>query len=97
MAFTLTPWSNWKYNRTPIWWSDHNKVKHRRSEHFSKAHLKNVLNASAGLLLLTVCFYRLKPDVKFLDPPPSLFKPDRAFAPIELVLGRGAALMVRPE
>ena len=96
-GLSLTPWSNWQSEDTPIWWSDHNKVKHGRSDHFDLANLQNVLNASAGLLLLTVCFYRLTPDVKLLDPRPSLFIPDRSFAPIELILGKGAALLVRPE
>jgi len=96
-GLSLTPWSNWQSDRTPNWWSDHNKVKHRRTENFGRANIKNLLNASAGSLLLTVCFYRLTTDVKFLDPPPTLFKPERSFAPIELVLGRGAVLSVYPE
>jgi len=94
-GLSLTPWSNWQSNGTPSWWSDHNKVKHRRSEYFGRANLKNVLNASAGLLLLIVCFYRLKTNVKFLDPPPSLFTPDRSFAAVELIFGKGAALCIR--
>ena len=95
-GLSFTPWSNWQSEVTPIWWSDHNKVKHDRSDHFGHANLKNVLNASAGLLLLTVCFYRLTTDVQLLHPPPSLFIPDQSFAPIGLILGKGAALMVRP-
>ena len=27
-GLSLTPWSNWQEDNTPIWWSDHNKVKH---------------------------------------------------------------------
>ncbi|MBM9515229.1 hypothetical protein [Desulfogranum marinum] len=94
-GLTLTPWANWQSDNTPNWWTDHNKVKHRRSEHFEKANLKNLLNASAGLLLLIVCFYRLTTDIRLLDPPPQLFKLNREFVPVELILGCGAALVLR--
>jgi len=96
-GLSLTPWTNWQSDYTPNWWSDHNKVKHHRSEYFDRANVENLLNASAGLLLMTVCFYRLTTDVELLEPPPTLLKPERTFAPIELILGVGAALIVRPK
>ena len=92
-GLTLTPWTNWQSDRTPGWWSDHNKVKHRRSDYFPLANLENVLNASAGLLLLTVCFYRLTANVFSIEPAPSLLKPDELFAPIVIIAG-GPALRV---
>jgi len=57
-GLTLTPWDEWKTpNSPPIWWQENNKVKHHRSEHYSKATLKNVLNAIAGLLVLLLYYY----------------------------------------
>jgi hypothetical protein len=60
---TLKPWSNWslvKNPKNPLWWRSYNKVKHERSEHFSDANLKNVLNAMGGLLVAAFHFYKLK-------------------------------------
>ena len=55
----LTPWLNWEKNTNPpIWWKANKNVKHHRSEHFSQATLKNLLNAVAGLLLLLVLYYQ---------------------------------------
>jgi hypothetical protein len=42
-GLTHRPWGNWAANQPPIWWSDHNKVKHQRDQHFDKATLKNCL------------------------------------------------------
>ncbi len=72
-GITLTPWSNWQQNRSPDWWSDHNQVKHQRSEHFASAHLKNVLNAVGALFLLLVVYYREQADLRRLVPAPTLF------------------------
>ena len=69
----LTPWLNWQQDKSPDWWSDHNKVKHRRGEHFNKANLKNVLNAIGGLFLVLVLFYRGQTERHRLVPAPSLF------------------------
>jgi hypothetical protein len=59
-GMTLTPWANWKVDKAdlhPEWWTANNKVKHHRDMHFSRATLKNVLNATSGLLLLLLLYY----------------------------------------
>ena len=56
----LHPWTNWKRDKTPLWWRSYNNVKHNRNEHFSEANLKNVLNAMGGLLVAVFYFYKLK-------------------------------------
>lgn len=56
-GLTLNPWSNWSANSPPIWWQDHNKVKHHRDEHYEKANLKNCLNAVAGLFVSVLHLY----------------------------------------
>jgi len=72
------PWSNWAQpNTPPIWWQGNNKVKHHRAEHFVQANLKNVLNASAGLLVLLILY--LKSQKIHYIPPFNLFLP-RTFA-----------------
>lgn len=47
----LHPWDNWKGANNPDWWGAYNKIKHERNEHFSKATLKNTLNAMAALFV----------------------------------------------
>lgn len=69
----LTPWTNWREDRSPDWWSDHNKVKHGRGIHFSKANLKNVLNAIGGLFVALIFYYRVQRDIKRLVPVPDIF------------------------
>ena len=56
-GITLTPWVDWTDAHAPYWWSDHNKVKHQRDEHFERATLKNCLNAMAGLYCSTLHLY----------------------------------------
>ena len=56
-GLTLHPWSDWGEGRPPIWWQDHNKVKHHRDEHFSKANLKNCLNSVAALFVAVLHLY----------------------------------------
>lgn len=70
------PWVNWKENRNPYWWNDYNKVKHERGEYFSRATLRNTINAVAGLFAVLLFFYkdeaesgRLVPPAKLLSPP----------------------------
>lgn len=72
------PWSNWHQpNTPPNWWQGNNKVKHQRAEHFKQANLKNVLNASAALLLLLILYFRSQGNHLF--PSMNLFSP-RSFA-----------------
>lgn len=54
---TLRPWQDWSNAAAPFWWSDHNKVKHGRHEHFERATLKNCLNSLAGLYSATLHLY----------------------------------------
>jgi hypothetical protein len=53
-GLVLRPWSNWKGKTNPEWWRAHNEVKHKRSEYFSQATLKNTLNAMGALLVCIV-------------------------------------------
>lgn len=70
----LYPWSEWERpNTPPDWWSDNNKVKHHRSENFSKANLANLLDAMAGLMVLLTLYYR--DQVNKLYPFSELFIP----------------------
>ena len=59
-ALSFKPWSNWASQHNPLWWSSYNKVKHERDAHFSKATLKNSLNALGALLILTYHYYSRK-------------------------------------
>lgn len=93
----LTPWMNWQENKSPDWWSAHNKVKHYRNEHFNLANVGNLLNAGAGLLLMTVCFYIHTTTLHLIEPPPSLLRPDPALATICGVAGGGICLFFERE
>jgi hypothetical protein len=57
-SITLKPWDDWSNLKSPQWWSDHNKVKHRRNDNYQKANLGNALNTVAGLLVLIRCLYQ---------------------------------------
>lgn len=54
---THQPWVNWTANQPPLWWSDHNKVKHQRDQYFERATLKNCLNAVGGLFVAVLHLY----------------------------------------
>lgn len=56
-GLTLNPWSSWTVNTPPIWWQDHNKVKHHRHNHFDRATVKNCLNAVAALFVSVIHLY----------------------------------------
>lgn len=87
-GLSFKPWENWKQtgNHNPIWWSDYNKVKHQRDTYFSKATLKNALNALGALLILVYCHYsyelatdedvRLRPKdtMRHLEPDSTLLR-----------------------
>lgn len=72
-GLTLTPWINWNGDSHPNWWRDHNKVKHHRHENFSRANLKNTLNAMAGLFCMVINYHLLKEEYPKLSPKPTLF------------------------
>ncbi|MDR5907594.1 hypothetical protein [Franzmannia qiaohouensis] len=70
----LRPWSNWEEeNNPPLWWKSNNKVKHHRTTNFNRATLKNVLNASAALLILILLYHGPKEGSFY--PGPKLFHP----------------------
>ena len=50
-GMSLQPWVYWSASNPPLWWQDHNKVKHHRDQHFDRANLKNCLNSVAGLFI----------------------------------------------
>jgi len=58
----LTPFEDWKEEKTPTWWSSYNHVKHHAE--FDKANLNNVIQALAALLLL-ICIN--KHSIKLLN------------------------------
>jgi len=70
-GLSFKPWENWGGDRHPDWWGAYNKVKHERDAHFSKATLKNALNALGGLLILTFHYY----SRKLADPLGSVLAP----------------------
>jgi hypothetical protein len=73
------PWTNWKRNQNPIWWTAYNKVKHERNIHYQKASLKNTLNATAGLFVMLLYLYKDEAEAGMLAPSPSLFRVDEQF------------------
>ncbi|GGI16280.1 hypothetical protein [Oxalicibacterium faecigallinarum] len=68
------PWEQWGKDKTPLWWTAYNNVKHHRHTHFSDANLKHALNAVAGLFVLLLFFYREEGEKAQLNPDPTLFK-----------------------
>lgn len=91
-ALTFTPWKNWNGNKTPHWWSSHNKVKHQRDEHFKDTNLKNVLNAMAALFSVVLYYYRGTIEGKRIEPPPNLFTPPPQLARVCPTAGGKMAL-----
>lgn len=72
----FTPFSKWTSAAAPQWWSDHNKVKHRRSEHFVRGNLENALNALAALYVANIYLYRDGSSCGPLYPNASLLVPE---------------------
>lgn len=72
-GLTLEPWQNWKNDKSPYWWGDHNDVKHHRHREFKKASLTNVLNAAGGLFILLLYYYRDRAMNSELAPNSRLF------------------------
>jgi len=64
-GFSVIPWMNYKKNKTPLWWSEYNQVKHNRDKFFYKANLINTIEAIAGLFVLTVYYYAYCDTGKF--------------------------------
>jgi len=88
-GMTFRPWSNWDTAaNSPDWWQSNNNVKHHRAEHFRHANLKNVLNATAALLVLLLLLH--SKDGPYFPEIPRLFVP-RSFAAYE---GRALRLLI---
>lgn len=51
-SIELTPFLNWKEDKSPFWWENYNDVKHGRLNNFMVGNLENVLNALAALYIL---------------------------------------------
>ncbi len=88
----LNPWQNWQEDKSPIWWQNHNNVKHQRNEFFHQANLHNVLNSMAGLFLLVLVYYRKVIEGRRIEPPPSLFTPPPGLASVMPSIGGRMAL-----
>jgi len=78
-GMSTRPWSNWNDNKPPDWWSDHNKVKHHRHEHFDKATVKNCVNSLAGLFVAILHLYSEHGGIVELSPTPRLFSVEDKF------------------
>jgi hypothetical protein len=72
-GLSLQPWINWSANNPPIWWQDHNKVKHNRDQYFDRANLKNCINSIAGLFVAVLHLYAEAADGAELLQLPKLF------------------------
>lgn len=84
-GLTHQPWVNWTADQPPIWWSDHNKVKHHRDTHFERATLKNCLNAVGGLFVAVLHLYEQEAANGELLQLPCLFNVgDQYFAGIQM-------------
>lgn len=51
-SIELTPFLDWKEDKSPFWWENYNDVKHGRLNNFMVGNLENVLNALAALYIL---------------------------------------------
>ena len=51
---SFCPWEELELGDNVQWWSDHNKVKHHRMDHYKKANLGNVLNAFCALYTINI-------------------------------------------
>ena len=78
-GLSLAPWSGWTMDASPGWWEAYNKVKHHRHTHFSKASLKNALEAVAALFILLLFFYRDEARTGKLRPDPRLLSAEHPF------------------
>lgn len=69
----LEPWTSWTARRSPLWWTAHNQVKHRRDQSFPAANLKNALNAVGGLFVMLLYAFPDEAQQGTLMPRPALF------------------------
>lgn len=55
--YIFTPFAEWTPTNSPLWWKQHNDVKHDRDKNYKQANLENVLDALSGLYLLNLLYY----------------------------------------
>jgi hypothetical protein len=55
------PWASWGSGKNPHWWKSYNQVKHERNIFYRDANLGNLLESTAGLLVLLT--YHHQPDL----------------------------------
>ncbi|PBQ32351.1 hypothetical protein CNR22_11405 [Sphingobacteriaceae bacterium] len=67
------PFSEWKKDKTPDWWTGNNKVKHQRHTHYKHAKLENVLKAVSGLFLVNLYHSHETHGLVNIFPGPTLF------------------------
>jgi hypothetical protein len=72
-SLALEPWKEWGQSATPGWWVDHNKVKHRRHEHFARADLQHAVVSLGALFSLVLYVHHDDVSNHRLRPPASLF------------------------
>lgn len=78
-GLTLNPWGQWEEDKSPIWWTAYNKVKHHRNTHFSRANMKNALDAVAALFIMLLFYYRNEGEKALLNPAPIHFRAGSPF------------------
>jgi hypothetical protein len=78
-GLTLHPWSdlNAPKDNVPQWWRAYNNIKHHRDSNYSEANLKNVLNAVAGLFVVTLYYYKAEAEAGTLVAP-QFFRADHS-------------------
>uniref|UniRef100_UPI003F5E87F6 hypothetical protein n=1 Tax=Vibrio splendidus TaxID=29497 RepID=UPI003F5E87F6 len=84
----VTPWSSWENEQSPVWWKEHNDVKHDRAENFAKAKLKNLIGAMAGLHLLILALHE---SMERIEPYPIVFQPTRDIGYVAPTFGGAVA------
>lgn len=57
----IRPWDGWQlppHYQSPLWWKDHQLIKHYRHKHFEKANLANAMFALASLFVLLMYLHK---------------------------------------
>lgn len=71
-GLSFKPWEDWSRGVNPSWWRSYNNVKHERNNYFHEATLENALNSLAGLLIITLYYFKesrniAEPGITFKD------------------------------
>lgn len=75
----FTPWTSWKQNKPPLWWTANNKVKHHRDTDYEQANLYNTLNSVGALFIINLYYHQVCEDNPYLLPLQNLFKAENRF------------------